>query len=122
MGDPPCADRHQQAGFDPAMDLDHNTPLRSVIDPASLSLTQAVFLAENPQAIERDFAPADRPRVAARMDALFARAREEQPLLWQAYRARCARRPAASVRALADKITAYAATGGTPANTPTLPA
>ena len=57
-----------------------------------MTLRQALFYAEHPDAVPRDFG--ERSKAAEdRIDALIGAARAERPLVWQAYVARRARRP-----------------------------
>ena len=61
----------------------------AVIEPRCLLLKQAIFFSEHPGAPRRDYPDAeDEVRVLRKMSRVFAAAEREQPLEWQAYRAR----------------------------------
>jgi hypothetical protein len=61
-----------------------------------ITLEQALFYVEWPAAAERDF-PGKAPAAYRRMDAIFKEAEREQPLAWQAYKAKAANRPTVNV-------------------------
>jgi hypothetical protein len=82
------------------------------ISPAELTLRQAIFFSEHPTALSRDLLPEHLDAVCAAMDRLFAAAREEQPLEWQAYQARCHRRRPLGASETARRVVAWQALGG----------
>jgi hypothetical protein len=94
----------------------------AVIEPAGLTLSQAIFFSDHPAALARDYpAVGDQARVLRRMDVLFARAEREQPLIWQAYRARTVRSEAVGTERAAQIIVAFKRLGGQAPLVPSAP-
>ena len=86
------------------------------MDSADIDLRIAIYYAENGLAFDRDFtSESSQRRATARMDRLFRSARIERPLIWQAFEARCARRPVCSTDAPRRILTWEQVGGQTPA-------
>jgi hypothetical protein len=79
---------------------------------ADVDLETAIRYVEDPGLVAQDYpAEKDQASVWRRMDGLLRKAEREQPLAWQAYRARVARRPAMSTIEGAKRIAAMTASG-----------